>query len=84
MLATAEFTFLNITSQIKVHHTINSVYEAMKFSGVSSVCQSVCKIRLSEYADSVSGKPLLTAENVVFFVLIYFVLHPYLKPEVFP
>lgn len=38
MLATAEFTFLNITSQIKVHHTINSVSEAMKFSGVSSVC----------------------------------------------
>lgn len=38
MLATAEFTFLHITSQIKVHHTINSVSESMKFSGVSSVC----------------------------------------------
>lgn len=84
MLATVKFTFLHITSKIKVHHTINSVSEAMKFSGVSSMCKSMCKICLSEYAVSISGKPLLTAENVVLFVLIYFVLHPYLKPEVFP
>lgn len=84
MLATVEVTFLHITSKIKAHHTINSVSKAMKFSGVSRICNSMCKICVSEYADSVSGKSLLTVENVVFFVSIYFVLHPYLKPEVFP
>lgn len=38
MLATAEFTFLNITFQIKVHHTINSVSEAMKWVVSVRVC----------------------------------------------
>lgn len=66
MLATVEVTFLHITSKIKAHHTINSVSKAMKFSGVSSIYNSMCKICVYEYADSVSGKSLLTVENVLF------------------
>lgn len=84
MLATVEFTFLHITPEIKAHHTINSVSKAMELSGMSSICKSMCKIHISEYGESISGTPLLTAENVVFFVLIYFALYSFLKPEVPP
>lgn len=84
VLATSEFTFLHLTFEIKAHRIINSVLEAVKISGKSSICKGRCKIHLSEHAECISGKPFLTVENTVVFVLIYFALHPFLKFEVFP